>query len=393
MKLSPRTAGIPTSVTFAIDARVRELRDGGVDVIGLGAGQADFPAPPEIEAAVQVRLREAAGMVRYTPAAGLPELRAAAARHVSKVSGVDYEASQLIVTNGAKEGLALAIAALLDPGETLLLPSTCWLSYEPMARAFGVKARAVEVDERNHFKPSAEAIDAAARQGARALLLNSPNNPTGAVLSEAELSDIAEVCRARDLSVISDEIYWPYVWEGRFASIAALPGMAERTVVVNGLSKSHAMTGWRVGFAAGPAEIVKGISSLKSHLSSNASLPAQWAAIAALDAGEGHLATIVEAFARRRGLAVEALTDAPGVQLDAPQGAFYVFPRIDALYTDALSGSVAFCEQLLEEQRLAAIPGAAFGEDRCLRLSIAAPDEQLVEGLARLVRFAAARSG
>ncbi|GJM22044.1 MAG: aminotransferase [Planctomycetota bacterium] len=393
MKASQRAASIAPSVTFAIEARVRELREQGLDVIGLGVGQPDFAGPPQAAEAVIAGLAESEGRVGYTAASGTLELREAAAAHVSRVSGCTYSAQDLIVTNGAKEALALALAAAGDPGDTLLLPSVNWLSYAAMAQAYDLKPHDVPVNAENHFKLRAAALDAAAAQtGARLLLLNSPNNPTGAVFSEAELLDIAAVCVARDITVISDEIYWPFVFDGRFVSIASLPGMAERTFVVNGLSKSHAMTGWRVGFLAGHGPALKAAASLKSHLSSNASVAAQWAAQGALASGPEHTANIASAFARRRDLALELLAEIPGLQVDPPQGAFYVFPRVDALYGGEIQGSVAFCQRLLEEQRLAAVPGAAFGENRCIRLSIAVDDATLEQGLARLAAFATALS-
>jgi len=394
MNASRRAASIAPSVTFAIEARVDELRKQGAKVIGLGVGQPDFPGPPQAADAARAGLEKSGGHVGYTASSGILELREAAAAHVSRVSGVEYGAKELVVTNGAKEALALALAACADPGDTLLMPKVNWLSYAAIAQTYDLQVHDVDVDADRHFKLNASALDdAAKRTGARALLLNSPNNPTGAVFSEAELLDIAAVCTARDLVVISDEIYWPFVFDGRFVSPASLPGMAERTLVVNGLSKSHAMTGWRVGFLAGKGPMLSAAASLKSHLSSNASAPAQWAAQGALASGPAHTATIAGAFARRRELAVKLLAEVPGLELDAPQGAFYVFPRVDALYGSEIGDSVTFCQRLLEDEKLAAVPGAAFGEDRCIRLSIAVDDAVLEEGLGRLARFVGALRG
>lgn len=394
MNASRRAASIAPSVTFSIEARVNELRKQGADVIGLGVGQPDFAGPPQAADAVRAELEACEGRVGYTASSGLRELRESAAAHVSRVSGAEYDADDLVVTNGAKEALALALAATVDAGDTLLLPTVNWLSYEAIAQSYDLRVHKVDVDADRHFKLNAAALDAAAAStGARALLLNSPNNPTGAVFTEAELLEIAAVCTARDLIVISDEIYWPFVFDGSFVSPASLPGMAERTLVVNGLSKSHAMTGWRVGFLAGKGEPLEAAASLKSHLSSNASAPAQWAAMGALGAGPAHTATIAGAFARRRELAIKLLADVPGLELDPPQGAFYVFPRVDTLYGSEVDDSVAFCAKLLEDEKLAAVPGAAFGEDRCIRLSIAVDDAVLEEGLARLARFAGSLRG
>jgi aspartate aminotransferase len=390
MQPSRRAAAVPPSVTFAIDTRVSELRAAGEDVVGLGAGQPDFPTPPEaIEAA---RAFVAKGRVLYTPSAGLPPLREAAAAHVSRVCGVTYEPSQLVVTNGAKEALSLAFTATCDPGDEVVLPCPSWVSYQPMVEVAGLVPVSAPTDADHGFKLTAESLDGVCTERTRAVMLNTPCNPTGSVHTRAELKAIAEVVVARDLVLISDEIYWCYVFDGEHVSPASLPGMAERTVVINGLSKSHAMTGWRIGFLAAPPAVAKVVGSLKDHLSSNISSPSQHAALGALASGDGHTKTMAAAFRRRRDLAVSALDAMPGVNLVPPQGAFYVFPRVDALYGGDVTGSVALCQQLLEQERLAAVPGAAFGEDRCIRLSISAADEQISEGLARMARCLARRA-
>lgn len=387
MSPSRRTAAIPPSVTFAIDARVTELRAAGEDVVGLGAGQPDFDTPPE---AVEAARRFIAGRrVLYTPSSGLPALREAAAAHVSRVAGTAYAPSQLVVTNGAKEALALAFSTLADPGAEVLLPQPSWLSYEPQVTVAGLVPVPVATDPERGFKLTAESLESAITPRSRVLVLNSPCNPTGSVYARAELAELAEVVLAHDLAIVSDEIYWCFVFEGEHVSPASLPGLAERTVVVNGLSKSHAMTGWRVGFLAAPEAIAAAAGSLKSHLSSNVATPSQHAALAALAAGDSHTRAMATAFRRRRDLAVAALARIPGVELVPPQGAFYVFPRVDAHYGPGRAGSVELCAALLEQERLAAVPGAAFGEDRCIRLSVAAADEVIVEGLARLERFLA----
>lgn len=387
MRPSRRAAGIPPSLTFSIDAQVSSLRAAGEDVVGLGAGQPDFPAPPEAAEAARAYLERCGGRVLYTPAAGLPDLRAQAAAHVSRICGVEYEASQLVVTNGAKESLALAFAALADPGDEILITKPAWLSYAPMAAGFGIDVREVPTDAEHHFRLTPEALDAAIGERTRAVVINSPCNPTGGLYPRVELEALAEVVKARDISMVSDEIYWPFVFEGEHVSPAGLPGMAEHVVVVNGLSKSHAMTGWRIGFVAAPPAVAKGIASLKSHISSNICTTSQHAALGALGCGDGHTNRMREAFARRRELARDGLHAIPGVELCPPDGAFYVFPRVDAFYGGAIDGSLELAELLLAEERLAVVPGAAFGEDRCIRLSIAAADEVLIDGLERLAGF------
>lgn len=390
MPPSRRAAAVPPSVTFAIDERVTALRAAGADVVGLGAGQPDFPTPPEAIQAATAFI--AGGSVLYTPSAGLPALRKAAAEHVSRVCGVAYGPKDVVVTNGAKEALALALTAVADPGQQVVLTRPCWVSYQPMAELAGLEVVAAPTDVRAGFKLTAEALDRACGPRTRVVVLNSPCNPTGSVYTRDELLALCEVIRGRDLLLISDEIYWCFVFDGQHVSPASLPGMASRTIVINGLSKSHAMTGWRIGFLAAPTEVAAVVARLKDHLSSNVAAPSQHAAIAALAAGPGHTQHMAAAFRRRRDLAVAGLSRLPGVELTAPCGAFYVFPRVDSFYGEGLRGSVEFCAALLEEQRLAAVPGEAFGEDRCIRLSIAAADEQIAEGLRRLGSFLAART-
>jgi len=391
MGISARARSIPPSAVFELVNRVAELRRQGAPIVALGAGEPDFPGPPEASAAAAASAAD--GRVGYTATAGLTELRTAAAAHVSRICGVTYSYEQLVVTNGAKEALVLALAALCDPGDEVLVPQPAWLSYGPMAQTFDIRPVELPGDIERGFRLSPSALAAAIGKRTRVLVLNSPCNPTGLVYSRRELAALAEVIVAHDLWVVSDEIYWPFVFEGSFCSPAALPGMAERTVVVNGLSKSYSMTGWRIGFLAAPEPVAAACNSLKSHVSSNTAAPSQHAALGALGSGDGFITRMREAFARRRRLALDAVATMPDVQLEPPAGAFYVFPRVDAYYRGAIEGSQALCRALLEEAHLAVVPGAVFGEDRCIRISIAAADEQVAEGLRRLGKFLAGLRG
>jgi len=389
MKPSQRALSIPASLVFTIDSRVKELKAQGIDVIGLGAGQPDFPCPPAAVEAASAFIAD--GLVGYTPAAGIPPLREAAARHVSGITGVAFDSRQVVITDGAKEALTLAMAALTDPGDEILVPTPGWLSYQPMAGIVCARPVDLPTSAESGFKLTPEALDEAIGERTRAVLINSPGNPTGGVYTRDELTALCEVVVARDIALISDEIYSCFVFEGEHVSPAALPGMAERTIVINGVSKSHAMTGWRIGFLAAPLELANAAASMKSHMTSNPAAPSQHAALAALEAGNEHTAMMADAFLRRRALAIEALGALPDIELCPPDGAFYVFPRVDAHYGAEISGSVDFCAALLEQARLAAVPGAAFGEDRCIRLSIASADEIIEEGIARLGKFLAQR--
>ncbi|HZM00848.1 MAG TPA: pyridoxal phosphate-dependent aminotransferase, partial [Planctomycetota bacterium] len=366
MHLAPRAQTLSGSATLELGARVAELRAAGVDVISLGAGEPDFPTPPEAIAAATDFI--AKGQVHYTHPNGLPELRAAAAGSLSRSTGVGWTAEQLVVTCGAKEGVALAILAAAGAGDEVLVPTPGWISYEPMVAIADARVVRLPCAEDAQWKLRPETLAGALTPRSRVLVLNTPNNPTGSVYTEAELAALGRVLEGRELLVVSDEIYSPFVYEGRHVSPASIPGLAGRTVVVNGVSKSHAMTGWRIGFLAGPRPVVEAVGRLKSHLSSNAAAPSQHAALGALRGGEGWSRRMAEAFARRRKLAVEALRRVPGVSVQLPAGAFYVFPRVDALYGGRARGSAELCRLLLDEARVAVVAGADFAEDRCLRL-------------------------
>ncbi|MGQ0553006.1 MAG: pyridoxal phosphate-dependent aminotransferase [Planctomycetota bacterium] len=385
MHLARRALSLSASATLELTARVAALKKQGVDVVSLGAGEPDFPSPPEAIAAANAFL--AKGLVRYTPSAGLPELREAAAAALSRSTGVKYEAAQIVITNGAKEGLALALLATVQAGDEVLVPTPAWISYEPMIIVAEARFCPVPCAESDGFKLTPARLEAALTPKSRVLVLNSPNNPTGAVYTRAELAALAAVLAGRDITIVSDEIYSPFVFTGQHVSPAALPGLTERTVVVNGVSKSYSMTGWRIGYVGAPLPIAEAIDNLKSHLTSNAAAPSQYAALGALQSGDAYSRMMGEAFARRRRFALDQLAKLPGLSLAPPDGAFYVFPRVDALYGGRVRNSSEFCAALLEQERLAALPGAAFGEDRCIRFSIATSDELLAEGLARFARF------
>jgi aspartate aminotransferase len=385
MHLASRTRSVSGSATLALAAMVAELKRAGADIVSLGAGEPDFPTPPEAIAAAQAFVAQ--GTVHYTASDGLPELRAAAAETLSAITGVAYAPGQVIVTCGAKEGLALALLALVEPGDEVIVPTPAWISYEPMVALCGGKVVRAPCAEADGYKLTAAGLSAALSPRTRVLMLNSPNNPTGAVYTAAELGALTTVLAGSHAAIVSDEIYSPFVFEGRHVSPASMPGMAERTVVVNGVSKSFAMTGWRIGFLAGPRGLVEAVGNIKSHVTSNAAAPSQVAALAALRGGPAWPRRMAEAFRRRRDATVAALSAMPGVRLVAPAGAFYVFPRMDAFYGGAIGGSADFCTALLTEARVAAVPGEAFGDDTCVRFSIAAADERLAEAMTRLAGF------
>ena len=389
VRIGRKAASLSDSLTLAIDARFKALVQAGEDAVSFGTGEPDFPTPaPICEAGIQ---SIKAGFTKYTPSSGIPDLRKAIAAALERDCGVRYPSTDVVVTSGAKQAVYEALAVLLDEGDEVLLPSPYWLSYPEMARALGAVPVPVPCREEDGWRLRAEAVEKAAGPRARVLVLNSPNNPTGAVLERSDLEAVADVCRRRDLAVVSDEIYDRMVYDGArntcFASISE--DARSRTVTVSGVSKTYAMTGWRIGWAAGPSAVMGPLGNLQSHLSSNAAAASQKAALAALTGEQGTVGEMVRSFDARRRLVTDLLNGIPGIRLEAPRGAFYVFVRVDGFYgrKKGISGSVAFCEALLEERRVACVPGSVFGDDRYIRLSYATSEERIRKGIERIGLF------
>ena len=389
VRIGRKAASLSDSLTLAIDARFKALVQAGEDAVSFGTGEPDFPTPaPICEAGIQ---SIKSGFTKYTPSSGIPDLRKAIAAALERDCGVRYPSTDIVVTSGAKQAVYEALAVLLDEGDEVLLPAPYWLSYPEMARALGAVPVPVPCREEDGWRLRAEAVDKAAGPRARVLVLNSPNNPTGAVLERSDLEAVAEVCRRRDLAVVSDEIYDRMVYDGArntcFASISE--DARSRTVTVSGVSKTYAMTGWRIGWAAGPSAVMGPLGNLQSHLSSNAAAASQKAALAALTGEQGTVGEMVRSFDARRRLVTDLLNGIPGIRLEAPRGAFYVFVRVDGFYgrKKGISGSVAFCEALLEERRVACVPGSVFGDDRYIRLSYATSEERIRKGIERIGLF------
>jgi aspartate/methionine/tyrosine aminotransferase len=414
-KLSGLTRQVAMSGTLAIEARFQELKAEGKDVISLGAGQPDFDSPPAAKAGGTRAIEQ--GFTRYTDVAGIPSLRAVIARKLKQENGLEYAPSEIVVAAGAKPAIYHALLAFADPGDEVLLPMPAWPSYADMARLVGAKPVAIPISAAQGYKLTPEALEQAARGGdgrSRLLLFSNPCNPTGAVYSPAELGALAEAARRADLSVIVDEIYERLVYGVPYLSLATLPGMRERTVTVNGVSKSFAMTGWRIGYAAGPAPVIKAMRSMQSHTSGNPCSVSQKAAEAALaaqlDGGEGQavLARMQAAFAARRDLVAGLLDSIAGVSYVRPDGAFYFFvdvaghyarlfggaeARFAALAREAAAGaprSKLLAQYLLEQAGVAVVPGADFGDDRCIRLSFASSEADLKAALGRIAKALAA---
>jgi len=389
VRISRKIASIADSLTLSIDARYKAMVAAGEDAVSFGTGEPDFLTPGPVCEAGILAIRE--GAHKYTPSSGTIDLRRAVADAIARDGGAKYEPGQVVITGGAKQAVYEALAVALDDGDEVLIPSPYWLSYPEMVRSLGGVPVFVPCREEDGWRLHAEDVAKAAGPRARVLILNSPNNPTGAVASREDLLAVAEVCREKDLVVVSDEIYEKMVYDGVVnTSFASLSDDArERTVTVGGVSKTYAMTGWRIGWAAGPAAFMKAFGNLQSHLSSNAAAVSQRAALNALTGEQGTVDGMVRTFDERRRLVVDLIGKIPGVSLAVPHGAFYVFVRVDSHYgrRPGVDGSVAFCEALLEERKVACVPGSAFGDDRYIRLSYATSPEKIRRGIGLIAQF------
>ena len=382
--LSDRAKALQPSLTLAIAAKAKQLRADGADVCSLSAGEPDFDTPDFIRAAAIKALDE--GQTRYGPAAGEPALREAIAAKLSQENHVATTAAQVLVTNGGKQALYNLFQVLLGPGDEVLLPAPYWLSYPEIARMAGASVKELPSDADQGFRLKPEQLEAAISPASRLLVLNSPSNPTGMVLSRAELEAIANVLRRHpQVLVVCDEIYEFLLAPGHthhsFAAVA--PDLADRIFTVNGFAKGWAMTGWRIGWLAGAQEVIAAASALQSQTTSNVCTFAQFGALAAISGSRQCVHAMAAEFNGRRSLLTEGLMAMEGLKLMAPEGAFYAFPDVSHFGLD----SMTLCNRLLDEVGLAVVPGVAFGDDRCIRLSCAASPATIEDGLERLQRF------
>ena len=382
--LSDRAKALQPSLTLAIAAKAKQLRADGADVCSLSAGEPDFDTPDFIRAAAIKALN--GGQTRYGPAAGEPALREAIAAKLSQENHVATTAAQVLVTNGGKQALYNLFQVLLGPGDEVLLPAPYWLSYPEIARMAGASVRELPSDADQGFRLEPAQLEAAISPASRLLVLNSPGNPTGMVLSRAELEAIANVLRRHpQVLVVCDEIYEFLLAPGHtHHSLAAVaPDLADRIFTVNGFAKGWAMTGWRIGWLAGAQEVIGAASALQSQTTSNVCTFAQFGALAAISGSRQCVHAMAAEFNGRRSLLTEGLMAMEGLKLMAPEGAFYAFPDVSHFGLD----SMTLCNRLLDEVGLAVVPGVAFGDDRCIRLSCAASPATIEDGLERLQRF------
>jgi len=382
--ISARARGIGLSPTLRISALAAELRAAGEEVLDFSAGQPDFPTPDNVKRAGREAID--ADRTRYTANHGLAELREGVARYLRTHRGVEYAPEQILVSPGAKASLYFACMALLDPGDEALVPAPYWVSYPEQIRLCGAEPRFVPTDEANGFKLGVEQLAGCVTPRTRMLLLNYPSNPTGACYTREELEPLARFCAEREIRILADEIYCRLLYDGReFSSVASLgPEVQQSTILIDGVSKSYSMTGWRIGFAAGPPEVISAMSRIQSHSTSNATSISQWASVEALEGPQDELARRCAAFEQRRDEIVARLRAMPGVSCVAPAGSFYAFPNVSGCFAGEISGSEALAGYLLEQARVAVVPGSAFGSDRHLRLSFATSLDEIREGTQRI---------
>lgn len=393
MTISKKVKAIAPSLTLEITAKAKKLKADGVSIIGFGAGEPDFNTPDYINDAAKKAID--IGFTKYTPASGMIELKKAICQKFKSDNNLDYTCDQIVISSGAKSSLYHAISAIIDEGAEVILPSPYWLTYPELINLAGGKVIYVKTDDSTGYKMTAKMLEDAISSKTKALILNSPNNPTGAVYSEQEIREIAKVCEDNGIYVISDEIYEKLIYAGeKHFSIASVSDfMKEHTIIINGMSKTYSMTGWRIGYLAAPTEIAKAISSMQSHTTSNACSISQYASVEALTSPEGEkfILKMQKVFDERRRYMVQRVKNISGVVCIEPKGAFYVFVNVSSFYGktfdgEVIDGSLSFANLALKEG-VALIPGVAFGDDNCIRLSYAISMEDIEEGLNRFEAF------
>jgi aspartate aminotransferase len=392
--ISKIASAISPSATLAINALYKQMQADGIDVVGFGAGEPDFNTPDNIKAAGIAAIEE--NQTRYTPAAGLMPLRKAVCARMKEDLGLDYEPSQVVVASGAKHSVYAAIMVCCDPGDEVIIAAPYWLSYSEMVRMAGAVPVEVVASKEQHFKITAEQLEAAITPKTKMFMLNSPSNPTGMVYTKEELEALAAVCEKHGIYVLADDIYYKLVYDGiEYTSIASVsPAMKEQCIIVNGVSKTYAMTGWRVGYTLSNETVAKAMSSYLSHSTGAPATPAQYAAIEALTGPQDSVETMRQEFEKRRDHLVERMNKVPGVSCLKPQGAFYVMMDMSGfvgkeMYGHVIENDVDFAQLFLEKGLVATVPTSAFAAPNYLRWSYATSLEQIDKGIDRLEKFIA----
>jgi aspartate aminotransferase len=383
IKLAARVGEVPPSITLAIAAKAKAMKAEGIDVCSLSTGEPDFDTPEHIKAAAKQALD--AGKTKYGPVAGEPQLKAAIARKLLSDNNLNYQPENILVTNGGKHSLYNLMMALIDPGDEVIIPAPYWLSYPEMVKLASGKPVIVRTDASTGYKITPEQLTRAITPKTKLFVLNSPSNPTGMVYTRAEIKALAQVIVDRDILVVADEIYEKIIYDGaEHVSIGSLgKEIFDRTLISSGFAKAYSMTGWRVGYLAGPIELIKATSTIQGHSTSNVCTFAQYGAIAALESSQESVEKMRQAFAQRREVIFELLDAVPGISCIKPDGAFYMFVNISKTGMNSLE----FCDAFLEQQQVAVIPGIAFGADDHIRLSYATDLGTIKKALERLDKF------
>ena len=391
-RVAKRMSTLSPSLTLAIAAKAKAMKQAGESVVSFSVGEPDFNTPEHIINAAKAALD--AGHTKYTPSSGLLPLRKAICDKFKKDNGLEYEPSQIIVSNGAKHSIFNACYALLDEGDEVIIPEPYWLTYPEVVKVCGGVPKYLSCKKENKYKFSAEELKAAITPKTKMLIFNSPSNPTGAVYDEAEVRAIAKVCEEAEIFVLADEIYEKLCYNGvkPFSIAKVSEKMKDLTITVNGVSKTYAMTGWRIGYLAAPKDIAAAMDSFQSHATSNACSISQYATIEALRSSEEEIAEMVKVFDKRRAKLLGLIDEIDGVQAIEPDGAFYAMLVVGDLYGKSyngkpINGSVEFADVLLESEKVATVPGVSFGADDCVRLSYALSEADMEEGLKRIKRF------
>lgn len=392
MILSKKAQQIQPSITLAITAKAKKMKADGIDVIGFGAGEPDFNTPENIQKAAINAIRQ--GFTKYTPASGIMELKEAIVDKFSKDNNLSYKTTQIIVSSGAKQSLANAFLATLNPGDEVIVPVPYWVSYPELIKLADGVPVFVETSEEKGFKYDIESLKSAITEKTKMILLNSPNNPTGTVYTKEELMTIAELAKEKNILILSDEIYEKLIYGNtKHISIASVSEDAySRTIVINGVSKAYSMTGWRIGYAAASEEITKLMSNIQSHTTSNPNSIAQYASVEALKGDDAQMIEMVSEFKARRNYMVNKINSIEGVSCINPEGAFYVMMNISKIFGKKIDGvniidSMSFSEQLLDKAKIAVIPGIGFGVDNYVRFSYATSMDNIQKGLDRVEKF------
>ncbi len=391
MTFSNKNMAIAPSPTLSIDAKYKEMLANGIDVVGFGAGEPDFDTPEHIKKAAIDAINN--GQTKYTPATGTLALRKAIAKKFKDDNNLDYAPSQIVVSNGAKHSLVNAFSAVLNPGDEVIIPAPYWVSYTEMVKIADGVPKLVFASEDQQFKITPQQLEDAITDKTKVVIINSPSNPTGMIYSSEELKSLSEIAVKHDLIIISDEIYEKLIYEGKHVSIASFSEeIKDHTITINGVSKTYAMTGWRIGYAAANEKIAKIMANIQSHAASNPNSIAQAATIAALEGPTEDIDMMRETFAKRREYMVDRINKIDGVSCIMPQGAFYIMMNIKELFGKEIRGKVInnsneFAEHLLQEEKVALVPGVGFGAEGYVRWSYATSMENITKGLDRLEKF------